>query len=43
MQVQLCAVITEPAVTVSADTLHFDMLQCGMCQVIQASTGLLQV
>lgn len=33
MQVQLCAVVTEPTVTVSADALRFDMLQCGMCQV----------
>eukprot|EP00066_Takifugu_rubripes_P027985 XP_011617251.1 PREDICTED: hydrocephalus-inducing protein homolog [Takifugu rubripes] len=33
MQVQLCAVVTEPAVSISADTLQFDMLQCGMCQI----------
>lgn len=43
MQVQLCAVVTEPTVTVSTDTLQFDMLQCGMCQVIQDNTFLLQV
>lgn len=43
MQVQLCAVVTEPAVTLSADTLQFDVLQCGMCQVIQDETFLLQV
>ncbi|KAM9351908.1 hydrocephalus-inducing protein homolog [Symphorus nematophorus] len=33
VQVQLCAVVTEPAVTVSTDTLHFDTVQCGMCQM----------
>ena len=35
VQVRLCAVVTEPAVTVSTDTLHFDTMQCGTCQVTQ--------
>lgn len=35
MQVQLCAVVAMPAITVSTDTLLFDTVQCGMCQVIQ--------
>lgn len=38
MQVQLCAVITQPTITVSTDTLQFDTLQCGTCQVIAHST-----
>lgn len=38
MQVQLCAVITQPTIAVSTDTLQFDTLQCGMCQVIAHST-----
>lgn len=38
MQVQLCAVITQPTVAVSPATLEFDTLQCGMCQVIAYST-----
>ncbi|KAM9351917.1 LOW QUALITY PROTEIN: hydrocephalus-inducing protein homolog [Symphorus nematophorus] len=33
VQVRLCVVVTEPAVTVSTDTLHFDAVQCGMCQM----------
>lgn len=35
VQVRLCAVVTVPAITVSTDTLQFDTVQCGMCQVIQ--------
>nr|XP_019962004.1 PREDICTED: hydrocephalus-inducing protein homolog [Paralichthys olivaceus] len=31
--VRLCAVVAMPAVTVSTDTLQFDTLQCGMCQI----------
>lgn len=34
VQVRLCAVLTVPAVTVSTDTLEFDNVQCGMCQVM---------
>ncbi|KAM8849594.1 hydrocephalus-inducing protein homolog isoform 2-T2 [Spinachia spinachia] len=33
VQLRLCALVTEPAVTVSTDTLHFDTVQCGMCQM----------
>ncbi|XP_029378255.1 hydrocephalus-inducing protein homolog [Echeneis naucrates] len=33
VQVQLGAVVTVPAVKVSTDTLQFDTLQCGMCQI----------
>ncbi|KAF7656194.1 hypothetical protein LDENG_00045050 [Lucifuga dentata] len=33
VQVKLCAVVTVPAITVSTDTLQFDAVQCGMCQV----------
>ncbi|XP_062413914.1 hydrocephalus-inducing protein-like isoform X2 [Pungitius pungitius] len=33
VQVRLCALVTEPAVTVSTDTLQFDTVQCGMCQM----------
>ncbi|CAI5655386.1 unnamed protein product [Oreochromis niloticus] len=33
VQVRLCAVVTMPAVTVSSDTIQFDTLQCGMCQM----------
>ncbi|XP_008288806.1 hydrocephalus-inducing protein homolog [Stegastes partitus] len=33
VQVRLCAVVTKPAVTVSRDTLQFDTVQCGMCQM----------
>ncbi|XP_027128846.1 hydrocephalus-inducing protein homolog isoform X3 [Larimichthys crocea] len=33
VQVRLCAVLTVPAVTVSTDTLEFDNVQCGMCQM----------
>lgn len=39
MQVQLCAVITQPTIAVSTDTLQFDTLQCGTCQVIAHSTN----
>lgn len=35
VHVQLCAVVTEPAISISADTLQFDTVQCDMCQVIQ--------
>lgn len=35
VQVRMCAVVTVPAVTVSTDTLTFDTVQCGMCQVTQ--------
>lgn len=35
VQVRLCAVVTVPAIIVSTDSLHFDIMQCGMCQVIQ--------
>nr|XP_046249402.1 hydrocephalus-inducing protein homolog [Scatophagus argus] len=31
--VRLCAVVTVPAITISTDTLHFDTVQCGMCQM----------
>lgn len=34
MQVQLCAFLTQPTIAVSTDTLEFDTLQCGMCQVM---------
>uniref|UniRef100_UPI003AADF4DB hydrocephalus-inducing protein homolog n=1 Tax=Centroberyx gerrardi TaxID=166262 RepID=UPI003AADF4DB len=34
VQVRLCAVVTMPAITVSTDTLQFDSVQCGMCQVM---------
>ncbi|XP_047451812.1 hydrocephalus-inducing protein homolog [Mugil cephalus] len=33
VQVRLCAVVTMPSITVSTDTLEFDTLQCGMCQI----------
>ncbi|XP_030281249.1 hydrocephalus-inducing protein homolog isoform X1 [Sparus aurata] len=33
VQVRMCAVVTVPAVTVSTDTLTFDTVQCGMCQM----------
>ncbi|XP_040894088.1 hydrocephalus-inducing protein homolog [Toxotes jaculatrix] len=33
VQVRLCAVVTMPAITVSTDTLQFDTVQCGMCQM----------
>ncbi|XP_026221932.1 hydrocephalus-inducing protein homolog [Anabas testudineus] len=33
VQVQLCAVVTMPTITVSTDTLLFDNVQCGMCQM----------
>lgn len=33
VQVRLSAVVTVPTITVSSDTLHFDTVQCGMCQV----------
>lgn len=33
VQVLLCAVVTEPSLTVSTDNLQFDTIQCGMCQV----------
>ncbi|XP_077955507.1 hydrocephalus-inducing protein homolog isoform X2 [Gasterosteus aculeatus] len=33
VQVRLCALVTEPAVTISTDTLQFDTVQCGMCQM----------
>ncbi|CAJ1057505.1 hydrocephalus-inducing protein homolog isoform X2 [Xyrichtys novacula] len=33
VQLRLCAVVTLPAVTASTDTLQFDTLQCGMCQM----------
>lgn len=33
VQVQLCAVVIMPAITVSTDELLFDTVQCGMCQV----------
>ncbi|XP_073328914.1 hydrocephalus-inducing protein homolog [Pagrus major] len=33
VQVRMCAVLTVPAVTVSTDTLLFDNVQCGMCQM----------
>lgn len=48
VQVLLCAVVTEPSLTVSADNLQFDTIQCGMCQVRhhenlqRLSTNLLQ-
>ncbi|GAA6221266.1 hydrocephalus-inducing protein homolog [Lates japonicus] len=33
VQVRLCAVVTMPAITASTDTLQFDTVQCGMCQM----------
>ncbi|XP_076588631.1 hydrocephalus-inducing protein homolog [Chaetodon auriga] len=33
VQVRLCAMVTVPAITVSTDTLQFDTVQCGMCQI----------
>ncbi|XP_029009061.1 hydrocephalus-inducing protein homolog isoform X2 [Betta splendens] len=33
VQVQLCAVVTMPAITVSTDELLFDSVPCGMCQM----------
>ncbi|XP_008409888.1 hydrocephalus-inducing protein homolog isoform X2 [Poecilia reticulata] len=33
VQVELCANITLPAVTISTDLLLFDKVQCGMCQI----------
>ncbi|XP_026166304.1 hydrocephalus-inducing protein-like isoform X3 [Mastacembelus armatus] len=33
VQLRLCVVVTTPAVTVSTDTLLFDTVQCGMCQI----------
>ncbi|XP_053175951.1 hydrocephalus-inducing protein homolog [Scomber japonicus] len=33
VQVRLTAVVTVPKVTVSTDTLQFDPVQCGMCQM----------
>ncbi|XP_071313817.1 hydrocephalus-inducing protein homolog isoform X2 [Trachinotus anak] len=33
VQVRLCAVLTMPAIAVSMDTLQFDTVQCGMCQM----------
>lgn len=33
MQVRLCAEVTVPSLTVSTDTLLFDTVQCGFCQV----------
>lgn len=33
VQVHLCAVVTMPSLTVSTDTLQFDSIQCGLCQV----------
>ncbi|KAL0967855.1 hypothetical protein UPYG_G00258380 [Umbra pygmaea] len=33
VQVRLCAVVTMPSLTVSKDTLQFDKIQCGQCQV----------
>lgn len=41
VQVRLCAAVTVPAITVSTDTLQFDTMQCGMCQV-QYSTVTIQ-
>jgi len=34
VQVCLCAEVTMPSLTVSTDTLQFDTIQCGLCQVI---------
>ncbi|KTG35348.1 hypothetical protein cypCar_00023228 [Cyprinus carpio] len=34
VQVRLCAEVTMPSLTVSTDTLRFDTIQCGLCQVI---------
>ncbi|KAG7521590.1 hydrocephalus-inducing protein-like [Solea senegalensis] len=33
VHLRLCAVVTMPAVTISTDTLQFDPIQCGMCQI----------
>ncbi|XP_069028847.1 hydrocephalus-inducing protein homolog [Embiotoca jacksoni] len=33
VQVRLRAAVTMPAITVSVDTLQFDMVRCGMCQM----------
>nr|XP_055030475.1 hydrocephalus-inducing protein homolog [Misgurnus anguillicaudatus] len=33
VQVRLCAEVTLPSLTVSSDTLQFDTIQCGFCQV----------
>uniref|UniRef100_A0A8D3BS88 HYDIN axonemal central pair apparatus protein n=1 Tax=Scophthalmus maximus TaxID=52904 RepID=A0A8D3BS88_SCOMX len=33
VQVRLCAVVTVPAITVPMETLQFDTVQCGMCQM----------
>ncbi|XP_059190373.1 hydrocephalus-inducing protein homolog [Centropristis striata] len=33
VQVRLCAVVTVPGITVSTDTLQFDTVQYGMCQM----------
>nr|XP_029134421.1 hydrocephalus-inducing protein homolog [Labrus bergylta] len=33
VQVRLCAAVTLPAIAASTDTLQFDTLQCGMCQM----------
>lgn len=34
VQVRLCAEVTMPSLTVSTDTLQFDIIQWGLCQVI---------
>ncbi|CAM4581485.1 unnamed protein product [Leuciscus chuanchicus] len=34
VQVCICAEVTMPSLTVSTDTLQFDTIQCGLCQVI---------
>ncbi|XP_051727085.1 hydrocephalus-inducing protein homolog [Ctenopharyngodon idella] len=34
VHVRLCAEVTMPSLTVSTDTLQFDTIECGLCQVI---------
>lgn len=40
VQVRLRSVVTQPSLTVSPDSLHFDTIPCGMCQVRHRLFGL---
>ncbi|XP_051916753.1 hydrocephalus-inducing protein homolog isoform X2 [Hippocampus zosterae] len=33
VQVRLCAVVTVPSISVSSDTLQFDIVRCGLCKI----------
>ncbi|XP_049580395.1 hydrocephalus-inducing protein homolog [Syngnathus scovelli] len=33
VQVHLCAVVTVPSISVSSETLQFDVVRCGLCQI----------